>query len=68
MTVRYRRATGGDIVGIAELHADSWRRNYRGAYADSYLDGEVVSERVSAWTKRLSTPAENIDALISAQF
>jgi ribosomal protein S18 acetylase RimI-like enzyme len=53
VTVRYRRATTGDVEGIARLHADSWRRNYRGAYLDSYLDGDVVTERVAAWTERL---------------
>ena len=57
--VRYRRATTNDVEPIAALHADSWRRNYRGAYLDSYLDGDVVSERIATWTERLSsaTPA-----------
>jgi len=59
VTVRYRRAVARDIPGIAELHADSWRRNYRGAYLDSYLDGNVVGERVAAWSERLSTPTDN---------
>ena len=27
---------------MASLHADSWRRHYRGAWSDSFLDGEVV--------------------------
>lgn len=54
MGVHYRRATEGDVEGIARLHADSWRRNYRGAYLDSYLDGDVVTERVATWTERLS--------------
>lgn len=57
MTVRYRRATTDDVEGIARLHADSWRRNYRGAYLDSYLDGDVVPERVAAWTERLARRA-----------
>jgi len=32
--------TGGpdDAGAVALLHADSWRRNYRGVYADAYLD------------------------------
>jgi GNAT superfamily N-acetyltransferase len=56
VTVRYRWATTDDVEGIARLHADSWRRNYRGAYLDSYLDGDVVTERVAAWTERLARP------------
>ncbi|MBV9411286.1 MAG: GNAT family N-acetyltransferase, partial [Acidimicrobiia bacterium] len=40
--VRCRVATIDDVEAIAALHADSWRRNYRGAYLDSYLDGDVL--------------------------
>jgi hypothetical protein len=32
------------------LHADSWRRHYRGAYADAFLDGDVLADR------RIHTP------------
>jgi hypothetical protein len=36
-----------DVAGqIALLHADSWRRHHRGAYADSFLDGDVEADRV----------------------
>ena len=56
MAVTLRRATPGDVEGIALLHADSWRRNYRGAYRDSYLDGDVVSDRIGVWAERLSEP------------
>jgi GNAT superfamily N-acetyltransferase len=52
--VTCRVATTDDVEAIAALHADSWRRNYRGAYLDSYLDGDVLPERVAAWTERLS--------------
>ncbi|MEV1155577.1 GNAT family N-acetyltransferase [Micromonospora chokoriensis] len=47
-----------DVAGqIALLHADSWRRHYRGAYADSFLDGDVVADRRAVWAARLATPA-----------
>jgi predicted N-acetyltransferase YhbS len=49
----YRTATPRDIEGIARLRADSWRRNYRGAFSDAYLDGDLVAERLSVWTGRL---------------
>ena len=50
---RYRAATVRDADAIAALHADSWRRNYRGAYADAYLDGDVFADRRTVWTERL---------------
>jgi ribosomal protein S18 acetylase RimI-like enzyme len=55
----YREATAGDAEAIAELHADSWRRHYRGAYLDSYLDGDVVADRKAEWTGRLSRAEPN---------
>jgi ribosomal protein S18 acetylase RimI-like enzyme len=54
--VTYRAATPDDVEGIARLHADSWRRNYRGAFSDAYLDGDLVAERLSVWTDRLRPP------------
>jgi ribosomal protein S18 acetylase RimI-like enzyme len=38
---------------VAGLHADSWRCHYRGAYADSFLDGDVLADRLSVWSERL---------------
>ena len=52
----YREALEKDASGIAALHADSWRRHYRGAYLDSYLDGDVLSDRLAVWTSRLAPP------------
>jgi len=49
----FREAGAADAAGIAALHADSWRRNYRGAYADAFLDGDVDSDRRAVWTARL---------------
>jgi ribosomal protein S18 acetylase RimI-like enzyme len=47
-------ATANDVEAIAALHADSWRRNYRGAYLDSFLDGDVLVDRRAVWTGRLT--------------
>jgi ribosomal protein S18 acetylase RimI-like enzyme len=52
--VEYREATAADAESIAGLHADSWRRHYRGAFLDSFLDGDVVADRMAEWTGRLS--------------
>lgn len=54
--LRLRRAGPSDAEAIAALHADSWHRHYRGAYADAYLDGDVVSDRLAVWAKRLREP------------
>ena len=51
-----RDATARDSEAIAALHADSWRRNYRGAFPDAYLDGEVFADRRAVWTERLREP------------
>jgi GNAT superfamily N-acetyltransferase len=52
-SVRFRLAGPSDAPAVAELHADSWRRHYRGAYADAFLDGDVVSDRLAVWADRL---------------
>ncbi|TQS39512.1 GNAT family N-acetyltransferase [Cryptosporangium phraense] len=52
-----RPATAADAPAIARLHADSWRRHYRGAYADSFLDGDVLADRRAVWESRLAAPA-----------
>jgi ribosomal protein S18 acetylase RimI-like enzyme len=49
-----RQATADDVEAIAGLHADSWRRNYRGAYSDAFLDGDVIVERRALWAERLA--------------
>jgi len=54
--LRLRIAGSADAEGVARLHADSWRRHYRGAYADSFLDGDVVSDRLAVWSSRLAAP------------
>jgi ribosomal protein S18 acetylase RimI-like enzyme len=56
LPVEYLDATPSDADSIAALHADSWRRHYRGAYLDSYLDGDVVVDRQAVWRSRLVQP------------
>jgi ribosomal protein S18 acetylase RimI-like enzyme len=51
-----RVALESDAEAIAALHADSWRRHYRGAYSDSFLDGDVHTDRLAVWTEQLGTP------------
>eukprot|EP00038_Savillea_parva_P019219 m.234358 g.234358 ORF g.234358 m.234358 type:complete len:188 (-) comp43512_c0_seq1:70-633(-) len=50
--MRFREATAADADNIANLHAESWRRAYRGEYSDDYLDCPVYDERRAAWNGR----------------
>jgi GNAT superfamily N-acetyltransferase len=56
MGMKSRDVTPLDIEAIAELHADSWRRHYRGSYSDAFLDGDVFADRLAVWTDRLQQP------------
>jgi len=60
-----RPATAQDSTAIASLHADSWRRNYRGAYSDSFLDGDVEADRRSVWTGRLADPSADQRTIVA---
>ena len=53
--MRYREARAEDADPIAQLHADSWRRTYRGAFSHSFLEGPaVLTDRRAIWTERLT--------------
>ena len=54
--LRFRPAEAGDAAAVAALHADSWRRHYRGAFADAFLDGDVAGFLRARWTGLLSAP------------
>ena len=53
---QFRLARPADAEAVAELHAESWRRHYRGAYSDAFLDGDVVADRLAVWTGLLREP------------
>jgi ribosomal protein S18 acetylase RimI-like enzyme len=57
MVTTYRAAGAADADAVAALHADSWRRHYRGAYSDGFLDGDVLADRRKVWSARLAAPA-----------
>jgi ribosomal protein S18 acetylase RimI-like enzyme len=54
--LRFRSAEAGDAAAVARLHADSWRRHYRGAFSDAFLDGDVTGYLLAVWTERLGGP------------
>jgi GNAT superfamily N-acetyltransferase len=55
-SVRFRAGCPDDARAIAGLHADSWRRHYRGAYSDAFLDGDVTGYLLRVWAGRMGTP------------
>ena len=57
--VSFRAAVGADADSVAALHADSWRRHYRGAYADAFLDGDVLADRRTIWSRLLAAPGSD---------
>jgi len=63
--VRFRSASAIDAQAVARLHADSWRRHYRGAYSDAFLDGDVVQDRLSVWIGRLGDPRPEACTIIA---
>ena len=52
--LRFRTAGPDDADAIAALHADSWRRHYRGAFSDGFLDGDATGFLGARWTERLA--------------
>lgn len=54
--LQFRLAGPSDAEAVAAVHAESWRRHYRGAYSDAFLDGEVDADRLAVWTRRLREP------------
>jgi ribosomal protein S18 acetylase RimI-like enzyme len=52
----YRTAHASDAQAIAGLHADSWRRHYRGAYSDAFLDDGAAGFLGEMWAGRFAAP------------
>ncbi len=57
---RYRPARASDESAIASLHADSWRRAYRGLLPDAYLDHDVFADRAALWRQRFGQPDQKL--------
>ena len=57
--IEYRPAVPQDAEAVALLHTRSWRENYRGAFEDAFLDGDLPEERLREWRKRLDDPPGN---------
>jgi ribosomal protein S18 acetylase RimI-like enzyme len=62
---KLRLANVSDAPAIAALHAESWRRFYRGAYSDAFLDGDVVADRSAVWDRRLREAAADTRTIVA---
>jgi ribosomal protein S18 acetylase RimI-like enzyme len=52
----FRLAVPADAPRIARLHADNWRRTYRGILSDGWLDGGLDADRAERWRAWASRP------------
>jgi ribosomal protein S18 acetylase RimI-like enzyme len=63
--LRFRLATPSDAEAVAALHADSWRRHYRGAYSDAFLDSDLDADRLAVWGARFMNSGASTHTLIA---
>lgn len=61
-----RSATPSDADAIAALHAESWRRTYRGVFRDEFLLGDLEHERRAVWRERLGSPSASARIFVAA--
>lgn len=59
MKIEYSVATDKHCEAIAKLHAYSWQIHYRGIFNDSYLDHDVIQERLMVWQRRFANPSKD---------
>jgi ribosomal protein S18 acetylase RimI-like enzyme len=63
--IKFRKADLSDAQRIANLHAVSWQRTYRGNFTDAYLDSDVFTERQEFWKTSLTNPGDNQSVIIA---
>lgn len=63
--LRFRTARAEDAPAVAALHADSWQRHYRGAYADAFLDAEPSGYLAQLWAERLAAPPPRAHTILA---
>lgn len=67
MKIYIRIASKNDSENIGRLHADSWRTAYGNVLCEEYLSGNIISERVTFWSSRLASPADNLKVIVAAE-
>jgi GNAT superfamily N-acetyltransferase len=63
--LRFRDARPDDAPAVTALHADSWRRHYRGAFSDAFLDHDAPGYLLPLWTERLAGPDPQACAVLA---
>ena len=63
--MHYQLAQTADATAIAALHADNWRRHYKGIMSENYIQNEIESERLKDWQERLKAPNPNQHTLLA---
>ncbi|MDF2155419.1 GNAT family N-acetyltransferase [Vibrio sp. CAU 1672] len=48
-----------DYERIAHLHAESWKCHYSGILNDSYLNNDLINDKLLIWQARLTNPPFN---------
>jgi len=57
MKYHLRKATSGDVQGIAAVHVASWNEHYRGIVDDRLIDERTFEYRVSEWNEAIEDPS-----------
>jgi ribosomal protein S18 acetylase RimI-like enzyme len=61
--ITIRSATEADAAEIAAIHTASWRDAYAGILAAEFLNGDIESDRLDLWSRRLGErpPSQLVD-------
>src|SRR6516165_4508016 len=51
------QSSAATLATVIAMAPESWQRHYRGAYFDSFLDGDVLADRLAVWHARLMAPS-----------
>ena len=63
--MKIRLAMSADAQAIAALHTSSWRRTYKNALSDEYLQRTAPIEREAVWAQRFASRKENQQVLVA---
>jgi len=61
----YREALPNEADTIAQMHAKSWQKHYRGILRNAYLDQEVLADRQAVWQERFQHPQETQHIIVA---
>ena len=53
--MKIRRATEKDLIGIAQVHVETWQSTYKGIIPEDYLQSLTIENRLKNWQRHLKT-------------